>query len=143
VDSLLFVLRLTSAALLIMFVAAVFVMMWHDYRALSLEISTRTRPQGRLLVIHGNEDGMKPGAAFPLLPLTRLGRAPTNTIMIEDAFTSSEHATITLRGGKWWLEDHGSSNGTQLNGYRVREATIVSTGDVISIGQVDLKIEME
>src|SRR5215470_10486813 len=87
--------------------------------------------------------GLKPGATFPLLPLTSLGRAPTNTITLNDTFASGEHALVTLRGGQWWLEDRGSSNGTLLNGYRIEEPVVISTGDVIGVGQVELKLELE
>lgn len=146
VDVLLLLLRIISGVLLLAFVGAVFVMMWRDFRMVSLEVETRTRSRGRLVVINSAttvDERLQPGASFPLLPLTSVGRAPTNTIRLEDAFTSGEHATITLRNGRWWLEDRGSSNGTQLNGYRIAETVILSTGDIVTIGQTDLKIELE
>lgn len=62
---------------------------------------------------------------------------------MDDSFASVEHATLTLRGGKWWLEDRNSSNGTLLNGYRIEEPVVLSTGDLIVIGQVELKLELE
>ena len=142
-EGVLLVLRVVSGSLLLLFLVALFVMMWHDFRAINFEISTRTRRQGHLVVINTSENGPKTGATFPLIPLTSLGRSLTNSIVLEDAFISGEHATITLRNGKWWLDDRGSSNGTQLNGYRIRESVIVSTGDIISVGQIDLKLELE
>jgi len=143
VEGVLFGLRIGSGMLLLVFLAALFWMMWRDFKAISFEVSTRTRPQGHLVVINSSDNGLKPGTTFALLPLTRLGRLPTHTIPLEDAFISGEHATITLRSGRWWLDDRGSSNGTQLNGYRIRESVIVSTGDIISVGQIDLKLELE
>jgi pSer/pThr/pTyr-binding forkhead associated (FHA) protein len=50
---------------------------------------------------------------------------------------------LTLRSGQWWLEDRGSSNGTRLNGYRVEEPIVLSAGDIIGIGQLELKLELE
>ncbi len=35
------------------------------------------------------------------------------------------------------------SNGTLLNGYRVEEPIVLSAGDVISVGQVELKLELD
>jgi hypothetical protein len=35
------------------------------------------------------------------MPLTRLGRAPTNTVHLPDSFASNEHAIIAYRSGNW------------------------------------------
>jgi hypothetical protein len=142
-EVLLFALRVAAGLLLLVFVGAVFVMMWRDYRAITREVDTRTKRRGRLVVMRADGTGMRIGTAFPLLPLTSLGRSPTNTITLNDTFASGEHALVTLRGGQWWLEDRGSSNGTMLNGYRIEEPVVISTGDVIGVGQVELKLELE
>ncbi|MEP7289823.1 MAG: FHA domain-containing protein [Chloroflexota bacterium] len=142
-DTLLFALRVAAALLLLAFMGAVFIMLWRDYRIMSREVDTRTRKRGRLVVLRADGTGLKAGAAFPLLPLTSLGRAPTNSVMLNDTFASGEHALVVLRGGQWWLEDRGSSNGTLLNGYRVEEPVVVSAGDVIAVGQVEFKLELE
>ena len=142
-DVFLFILRVVAGLLLLAFIGAMFWLMWRDYRAVSDEVATRTRRQGRLVVTRANNVRYKPGTAFPLLPMTSIGRAPTNTIVLDDSFASVDHAAVTLRGGKWWLEDRNSSNGTLLNGYRIEEPVVLSTGDLIVIGQVELKLELE
>ena len=142
-EVLLFALRVAAGLLLLVFIGAVFVMMWRDYRATTREVDTRTKRRGRLVIMRADGTGMRIGTAFPLLPLTSLGRSPTNTITLNDTFASGEHALVTLRGGQWWLEDRGSSNGTLLNGYRIEEPVVISTGDVIGVGQVELKLELE
>jgi pSer/pThr/pTyr-binding forkhead associated (FHA) protein len=80
---------------------------------------------------------------YPLFPLTTLGRAPTNTITIQDTFASNEHALIALRNSQWWLEDRKSRNGTLLNGMAVIQPIIVTDGDVISIGNMSFKLQIE
>ena len=142
-ETLLFILRIVAGLLLLVFSGALLIMMWRDYRAISQELASRTRRRGRLVVIYANDAALKPGASFPLLPLTSLGRAPTNTVVLNDTFASNEHALVTLRGGQWWLEDRNSSNGTLLNGYRIQESVVVSAGDVIAVGRVELKLELE
>ena len=84
-----------------------------------------------------------PSSGNALVMSTSLGRSPTNTVALNDSFASGEHALIMLRGGQWWLEDRGSSNGTLLNGYRVEEPVVLSAGDIIVVGQVELKLELE
>ncbi len=142
-DALLFGLRLLASALLLIFFGVLIFMLWRDLRTAHDEVETRTRKRGRLVIIGVEEGNLPIGKSYPLLPLTSLGRAPTNTVILEDGFASGEHALITLRDGQWWLEDRGSSNGTLLNGYRVEEPVVLSAGDIISIGRVTLKLELE
>jgi hypothetical protein len=100
------------------------------------------RSLGQLVVVEAGKTDLPPGHAFPLSVVTGLGRALSNTIVIEDAFASSEHALLSLRDGRWWLEDLGSRNGTQLNGEPLSAPAIVATGDEVGIGGVRLRIEL-
>ena len=140
-DVVLLALRAVTTLLLLAFLAAVFVILWRDYRATASAVEEGQRQRGRLVVIR-SPDGVA-GTSYPLLPLTSLGRSLTNTIVLLDTFCSQEHALVTWRGGQWWLEDRNSSNGTLLNGEPVTEPVVVSSGDVITVGRVELKVELE
>ena len=83
------------------------------------------------------------GAFYPLRPLTRLGRSPTNDIVIDDSFASSKHAQIILRDGQWWLEDRNSRNGTMLNGALINQSVVVTDGDMIGIGERLFRFDLE
>ena len=48
-----------------------------------------------------------------------IGRDPTNDLVFDSPTVSRHHAAVTFRGGRWWVEDRGSYNGTYLNGARV------------------------
>src|SRR2546428_4645319 len=80
--------------------------------------------------------GSKAGAQVPLedRPAT-FGRGPDRTLVFrpEEIVVSAEHAAIELRGGRWVLRDVGSTNGTFVNGERVRER-VLEDGDVIQFG---------
>jgi hypothetical protein len=141
--TLLFGLRLAGAALLLAFMGAVLLMLWIDFRTLASEIERQRVPRGKLVVLVSENGGLPPDTEFPLLPITSLGRAPTNTVRIPDSFASNEHALILYRGGHWWLEDHNSSNGTILNGTLIKEPVILDSGDLIGIGRVTLRLELE
>lgn len=141
--TLLLILRILSGLLLLAFMGALTLLLWRDYRAVARELELRQRRGGHLTVLKADGTPLKPGMTFPLLPLTSIGRAPTNTIPLDDTFASGEHALFILRSGQWWLEDRGSSNGTLLNGYRIEEPTVVSAGDVATVGRVELKVELD
>ncbi len=137
----LLLLRVLLTALLYVFLGAVLVLLWRDLqRAVVPAIAP---PEGRLVVVEAGEDGPQPGAAFPLLEVTSLGRTPANTVVLPDPFVSAHHALLAWREGRWWLEDQGSRNGTTLNGELVDRPTVVSAGDLIGVGRAVLRMEVE
>jgi pSer/pThr/pTyr-binding forkhead associated (FHA) protein len=65
-----------------------------------------------------------------------IGRSNANDIQIHDKRVSRHHLVVWTEGGRYWLKDLGSGNGTYVNGYRVPSgATVgVKEGFAISIG---------
>jgi pSer/pThr/pTyr-binding forkhead associated (FHA) protein len=61
-------------------------------------------------------------------------------IALNDDFLSTQHARLEWRDDGWMLEDMGSTNGTFVNGFEVRDATNIKDGDVIRIGRIELKL---
>ena len=141
-DVLLLALRVLLAVLLYAFLAAVLAMLWRDLRqaTTSREVA---RPSGRLVVLHTAAEDLAIDTAFPLQPVTSIGRSPANTISIPEPYASAQHSLLTLREGQWWVEDRGSRNGTLLNGTRITGPTVVSAGDVIGVGRTQLKLELD
>lgn len=140
-DVLLLVLRILLAILLYSFLAAILLMLWRDLRQVSLN-QKMASPKEQLVVLQAPDELLSPGTAFRLQAVNSIGRAPTNTLTIPDAYASAQHALLTWRDRQWWLEDQGSRNGTLLNGTRITSPTVVSVGDVIRVGRVQLKLEV-
>ena len=136
-------LRLGAAGLLLLFTGLILLLLAQDYRVITTEIEKRRIPRGRLIVLASETEDLSLDAEFPLMPLTRIGRAPTNTVHLPDSFASNEHAVIAYRNGNWWLVDRGSSNGSYLNGQRVKEPVILSDNDLLGIGRVTLRVQIE
>lgn len=63
-----------------------------------------------------------------------IGRSSDNTIYIDEPSVARYHAMIELRGGDFWLNDLGSTNGTILNGVALTAAQPLKSGDTISLG---------
>ena len=98
-DVVLLALRAITAALLLGFLGAIFWVLWRDFRASASALAEGQRQRGRLVVMRGPDGATGATKSFPLLPLTSLGRSPTNTIVLDDTFCSQEHALVTRRGG--------------------------------------------
>jgi pSer/pThr/pTyr-binding forkhead associated (FHA) protein len=69
-----------------------------------------------------------------------IGRADDSTLVLTDDFASSRHARLTNRGGQWYVEDLGSTNGTYLDQQRVQGPLLVGPGQPIRIGQTALEL---
>jgi pSer/pThr/pTyr-binding forkhead associated (FHA) protein len=88
--------------------------------------------------------GPTPGATFTLEgDQLNIGRDSSNEITINDAEVSRRHARLTFQGGKYVLEDLGSTNGTFVNGQRLAGPRVLKAGEVVSFGeQIVLVLEV-
>jgi pSer/pThr/pTyr-binding forkhead associated (FHA) protein len=72
-----------------------------------------------------------------------LGRAPENDLVLDtDDFASVKHARIEPRRDGVWVEDLESTNGTFVNGVKLTRPRKLSSGDVIRVGETDLRYEL-
>ena len=70
-----------------------------------------------------------------------LGRDPSNDIVVPDPRVSRRHARFTWTGDCCVLEDHGSKNGTFVNGHRAASAAL-SDHDWVSFGGVVARFDI-
>ncbi|WP_320784932.1 FHA domain-containing protein, partial [Streptomyces sp. CRN 30] len=62
-----------------------------------------------------------------------LGRDPQGDVVLDDARVSWRHATISWSGRSWFIEDHGSTNGTFVQGHRIQQLEI-GPGSAVHLG---------
>lgn len=106
------------------------------------ELAGGGRPySGRLVVERGG--GLSSGEAFGVGPGLVIGRALACEITIEDSYASSRHARLYDRDGHVYIEDMNSTNGTYVNGTRVSAQQLLRPGDVVRIGDTELRFENE
>jgi len=71
-----------------------------------------------------------------------VGRDAENDLpLVRDEFSSGRHARIEPRRDGVWIEDVGSTNGTYVNGVLLTTPRKLSSGDVIRVGETDLRFE--
>jgi len=66
-----------------------------------------------------------------------IGTLPGSDLVLTDPTVSRRHAEVEERSDGYVLRDHNSTNGTFLDGVRVREAYL-SPGSVIRLGQTEM-----
>jgi len=64
-----------------------------------------------------------------------IGRSPECDYVIDDLEVSRQHTSIGREGDSFFVEDLNSTNGTFLNGKRLRKKKILTNGDLITIGE--------
>ncbi len=88
-------------------------------------------PQYRLVV----RQGPIPGQVFELnKPVISIGRDISNDFVVNDAEVSRKHATMTLEGDRYQIEDLNSTNGTYVDGQRLIGPHLLAPGEIIMFG---------
>ncbi len=91
------------------------------------------RPVVFKLIWRGREIALDPGENV-------LGRDPLCVACIDIVSVSRRHARIVVSGDKATVEDLGSRNGTLLNGQAVASPRVLSDGDHVRIGTVEMTL---
>ena len=71
----------------------------------------------------------------------KVGRSTDNDIQIADGQASRHHAEIRYDNGRHHIVDLNSTNGTLVNDNRISSAHALSHGDIITIGNTELRYE--
>ncbi len=88
--------------------------------------------------------GIQPPVRY-LIPFgvaLRIGKSSGNNIVLKDPTVSRSHAQILLTAKGCELTDLGSTNGTQVNQKFIKRPTLLRLNDMITIGNVDLRLEV-
>jgi hypothetical protein len=91
-----------------------------------------------IAVQHGPRElrGVRMTVSGPIV----VGRAPGADIVIAASYVSGRHARFSLLGESLIVEDLGSTNGTMVNGAPIHAAEQLEDGDIVSIGDVTLRV---
>jgi hypothetical protein len=98
---------------------------WRDALERILERLRTRRPEPALVVPEPPHDAAADGLV--------IGRSPDCALTLADPTVSRHHAELRRECGRWVVADLGSSNGTRVNGWRIRRATL-ARGDELMLG---------
>ena len=153
VDELLLVLKIAFLVLLYLFIWRIVRTASRDLRlpqesfilapsaAAGVHASRPGPVTGRLVVVKSAD--LQDGEGFELnsAQLT-IGRGNQNDIPIAtDEYASARHARFEPRQDGVWVQDLGSTNGTFLNGTRLERPRRLAQGDIVRVGETDLRYE--
>jgi adenylate cyclase len=82
------------------------------------------------------------GTRLPIkVPVVNIGRGDYNDVVIADPSVSTMHAKLQRRESVWILTDLGSTNGTFVEGERLKGELPLSPGTTIRFGDVSALFE--
>jgi hypothetical protein len=98
------------------------------------------RPGGRSHVLRFIS-GKYQGGEFPIASDKQIliGRSSDLDMVLVEDMVSRKHARIAMQGDQIWIEDLGSTNGTFVNGEKIKRARL-KEGDRVLIGTSILKL---
>jgi len=67
-----------------------------------------------------------------------IGRDPSNRIALDDVKVSRSHTKIFLTDKDYFVEDLQSTNGTYVNGKRIKKERKLKSGDILRIGSKNI-----
>jgi pSer/pThr/pTyr-binding forkhead associated (FHA) protein len=98
-------------------------------------------PPARLVV--ARSPALEEGDSFETGPVAlTIGRAGDNAVVLaRDDFASARHARVEAQRDGLWVIDLDSTNGTFVNGDRVDGRRRLRDGDVVKVGDTELRVE--
>lgn len=146
------------AILKYLFLLLIFLFLWRAVKAMYLEISgpkaARSQGGGRTAsvasrpkagkppdkVVVTSSDGARP-KTYGIEDELIIGRDRKCHVVITDTYASQFHARVFRRDDAVFIEDMGSTNGTQLNRRKVSSPMPVNRGDTARIGKTQLEFK--
>ncbi|ACD52084.1 FHA domain-containing protein [Clostridium botulinum] len=88
----------------------------------------------------GESSDLKEGSVIPIRNDLTIGRKEENSISLSDQHVSGNHARVFVRNTGLFIEDLNSTNGTYVNGNKIRGKQKLSNKDEIRIGTSTFKV---
>src|SRR5215472_1602506 len=106
----------------------------------SAKVATTSRQGVRSFVLRFIS-GKYQGGEFPVVPDKQIliGRSSDLDMVLVEDMVSRKHARIAMQADQIWIEDLGSTNGTFVNGEKIKRARL-KEGDRVLIGTSILKL---
>jgi pSer/pThr/pTyr-binding forkhead associated (FHA) protein len=70
-----------------------------------------------------------------------LGRDPSADFPLKNETISLRHCKLSYHHKQWWIEDLDSTNGSYLNNALITTPTVLTDGDSIRLGNVEITLK--
>jgi pSer/pThr/pTyr-binding forkhead associated (FHA) protein len=130
------VLRILLVAVLYAFLGLAFYTIWRDMKQQGQLLVARQPPPITLSTNVDDEAFTRQYSSSEVV----LGRESSCDFPISSQTISARHARLSYHQSQWWLEDLASTNGTYLNGEAIHAPVVITHGDDLRLGDVEINI---
>lgn len=122
-------------------IALIYIVLFRIIRIMYLDLKggkNKKNKKSYALEVIGVPDALavSKGSVYPVNDSITIGRKEDNSISIDDPYISQIHAEIIVNDGRMFVNDLESTNGTYVNGQRVKGKRELYAGDKLEIGRV-------
>lgn len=100
----------------------------------------RKKSHGIEIIDIAPNSGIKKGTVIPIRTDITIGRKEDNSISLIDQHVSGNHAKLLIKNNLLFIEDLNSTNGTYVNGKRIKGRVKLFGQDEIKIGTTIFKV---
>jgi len=133
INLVLFSLKFVFLGLLYLFIFLLVRSIMKDTKIAAADVIDEPKP-AKLVLNFGDKNSK----TFNLTDKVIIGRSEGADIQLDDSFASSSHAKLQKQGATYVVQDLKSTNGTLLNGKKIKKETL-NSGDEIKIGKNKFK----
>lgn len=116
-------------------------MIYTIFTDLKIDSSQKTKQTIPPIILETQIEDEKSKRRFQQLEII-LGRDPSVDFPLNNETISLRHCKISHHNKQWWVEDLESTNGTYLNDEPVKTETIITNGDQLRLGKVEIIVSI-
>jgi pSer/pThr/pTyr-binding forkhead associated (FHA) protein len=130
------VLRIFLTVVLYVFLGLAFYTLWRDMKQQGQLLVARQLLPITLIADVDSQSVMRQYSSPEII----LGRETSCDFPVNNQTISARHARLSYHQNQWWLEDMRSTNGTYLNGEAITAPVVITDGDELRLGQVEVRV---
>jgi len=131
--------RILLALVLLGFMLFAMYLLWQELNKQKNLLSNMQIPLISLKVLNSNN---KKEYSYSIREII-IGRDSTCECQMDDKTVSSRHARLSYHHSHWWIEDIKSKNGTYLNNELISESRVITSNDIVRIGNVSFLVNID
>ncbi len=138
--------KLLGIVFSIIFIIILYVIIIYALKIMSKDVKNGGKKKilkkslGLEVIDAGENTSMKKGSIIPIRGVITLGRKEDNTFILSDQYVSGYHVKLYVKNENYILQDLNSTNGTIVNGERIKDKVYIQPGDEIQIGSLYFKV---